>query len=148
MTFSVNLQDWTVCSVSTLDIIKRERKSADVGERTLWVNQAEISHTLYICANSANLTCFFCRCRSIMQNKLPKYFRLSGVISIILTLISDNVVQTDANFKSHPTTVKTYENDSVLLPCYAKGSWCCSRVNQVKMIYKLSSFPQHQHAKC
>lgn len=58
-----------------------------------------------------------------MENNLKKSVYLSGVIFVILTLISDNVVQTDVNFRSNPTTVKTYENDSVLLPCYSKGSW-------------------------
>lgn len=46
---------------------------------------------------------------------------LSGVIFVIFALISDNVVRTDVNFKSKPTTIKTFENDSVLLPCYATG---------------------------
>lgn len=56
-----------------------------------------------------------------MEN-YSKFYGLSGVILVILALISDNVVQTDVNFKSNPTTVKSYENDSVLLPCYSKGS--------------------------
>lgn len=43
---------------------------------------------------------------------------LPGVLMIIFTLISDNVVRADVNFKSRPTTVKTFENDSLLLPCY------------------------------
>lgn len=43
---------------------------------------------------------------------------LSGVLLLTLTLISDNAVGADVNFKSRPTTVKTFENDSVLLPCY------------------------------
>jgi hypothetical protein len=47
---------------------------------------------------------------------------LSGVIFIIFALISDNVVQTDVNFKSRPTTIKTFENDSVLLPCDSTGT--------------------------
>lgn len=46
---------------------------------------------------------------------------LSGVILVIFALISDNGVRTDVNFKSNPTTVKTFENDSVLLPCYSTG---------------------------
>lgn len=56
------------------------------------------------------------------NNNNLRLFSLSGVILVILVLISDNVVQTDVNFKSNPTTVKTYVNDTVLLPCYAKGS--------------------------
>lgn len=47
---------------------------------------------------------------------------LSGVILVIFALISDNGVRTDVNFKSKPTTVKTFENDSVLLPCYSTGT--------------------------
>lgn len=46
---------------------------------------------------------------------------LSGVFFVILALISDNGVRTDVNFKSNPTTIKTFENDSVLLPCYSTG---------------------------
>jgi hypothetical protein len=46
---------------------------------------------------------------------------LSGVFFVIFALISDNGVRTDVNFKSKPTTVKTFENDSVLLPCYSTG---------------------------
>lgn len=57
---------------------------------------------------------------SIMDN-----FRLnqclSGVLLVIVALISDNGVRTDVNFKSKPTTIKTFENDSVLLPCYSTG---------------------------
>ena len=41
--------------------------------------------------------------------------------ALIIVLISDNLVLGDANFVSVPTTVKTFENDSVLLPCYSKG---------------------------
>ncbi|CRK97760.1 CLUMA_CG011140, isoform A [Clunio marinus] len=44
---------------------------------------------------------------------------LSGVLIVIAALISDNGVQPDVNFKSKPTTIKTFENDSVLLPCYS-----------------------------
>ena len=51
---------------------------------------------------------------------LKKY--LPGVIFVILALISDNGVRTDVNFKSKPTTIKTFENDSVLLPCYSTGN--------------------------
>ena len=46
---------------------------------------------------------------------------LTGVLPIILILISDNAVGADVNFKSHPTTAKVYESDSVLLPCYSTG---------------------------
>lgn len=44
---------------------------------------------------------------------------LPGVLMIIFALISDNAVRADVNFKSRPTTVKTFENDSLLLPCYS-----------------------------
>lgn len=50
---------------------------------------------------------------------------LSGVFFVICALISDNGVRTDVNFKSKPTTIKTFENDSVLLPCYSTGSESC-----------------------
>jgi len=50
---------------------------------------------------------------------LKKY--LTGALPIILILISDNTVRADVNFKSHPTTAKVYESDSVLLPCYSTG---------------------------
>lgn len=46
---------------------------------------------------------------------------LSGAIFVTFALISDNVVRTDVNFNSKPTTIKTFENDSVLLPCYSTG---------------------------
>ena len=46
---------------------------------------------------------------------------LTGVLSLILILISVNTVEADVNFKSHPTTAKVYETDSVLLPCYSTG---------------------------
>mgnify|MGYP003513797518 CR=1 FL=1 len=46
---------------------------------------------------------------------------LSGVLLIIFIVISDNGVRADVNFKSRPTTIKTFENDSVLLPCYSTG---------------------------
>lgn len=46
---------------------------------------------------------------------------LSGVILVLCALISDNGVRTDVNFKSKPTTIKTFENDTVLLPCYSTG---------------------------
>lgn len=55
-----------------------------------------------------------------MENYFLKQF-LSGVVLIIFALISDNVVRADVNFKSRPTTIKTFENDSVLLPCYSTG---------------------------
>jgi hypothetical protein len=51
-----------------------------------------------------------------MENELKSARLLAGVL-ITLALIS-NKVEADANFKSRPTTVKTFENDSVLLPCY------------------------------
>ncbi|CAG9805751.1 unnamed protein product [Chironomus riparius] len=44
---------------------------------------------------------------------------LTGVLPIILILISDNTIEADVHFKSHPTTAKVYESDSVLLPCYS-----------------------------
>lgn len=44
---------------------------------------------------------------------------LPGVLIIILMIISDNLA--DVNFKSKATTVKTFENETCLLPCYSKG---------------------------
>lgn len=55
------------------------------------------------------------------NNRLKKC--LSGVVVVIFALISDNGVRTDVNFKSKPTTIKTFENDSVLLPCYSTGTY-------------------------
>lgn len=43
---------------------------------------------------------------------------LPGVLIIILMTISDNLA--DVNFKSKATTVKTFENETCLLPCYSK----------------------------
>lgn len=51
----------------------------------------------------------------MMANKLKS---IPGVLLIIFGIINDNKVVADANFKSRPTTVKTFESDSVLLPCY------------------------------
>lgn len=42
--------------------------------------------------------------------------------AMLLILISDSLVLADVNFVSVPTTIKTFENDSVLLPCYSKGT--------------------------
>lgn len=52
-----------------------------------------------------------------MENCYLKQFCKSGVLLVIFALISDNGVRTDVNFKSNPTTVKTFENDSAFLPC-------------------------------
>lgn len=59
--------------------------------------------------------------KAMAQNCLLKPFlRLPGVLLIIFALIiSDNAVKADVNFNSRPTTVKTFENDSLLLPCYS-----------------------------
>lgn len=56
----------------------------------------------------------------IMENYSLKQC-LAGVLLIILVVISDYAVLADVNFQSRPTHVKTFENDSVLLPCYSTG---------------------------
>lgn len=126
MTFSVNFGRLNLLSEVCI-IVKNKKKSADVGGRTF-----EREETKLMCSIDKKWKSEICRLSSIMQDNLPKYSRLSGVIFVILTLISDNVVQTDVNFRSNPTTVKTYENDSVLLPCYSKGSWCFRAITKWK----------------
>lgn len=37
---------------------------------------------------------------------------------LILYILAQNSVNSEKPFKSIPVTVKTYENDTVLLPCY------------------------------
>lgn len=49
-------------------------------------------------------------------------------VVLILSVISFKLVLADIRFKSYPTTVKTFENDSALLPClpaipYSKILW-------------------------
>lgn len=38
--------------------------------------------------------------------------------AVILFMLSQTIVICEKPFKSVPVTVKTYENDTVLLPCY------------------------------
>lgn len=41
---------------------------------------------------------------------------------VVLLLLTQNAVLSEKPFKSIPVTVKTYENDTVLLPCYIDES--------------------------
>lgn len=41
---------------------------------------------------------------------------------LMLLLFIRNSVKSEKPFKSVPVTVKTYENDTVLLPCYIEGN--------------------------
>lgn len=51
-------------------------------------------------------------------------------VVVLIWIYYVGVIKTDnyftsnsENFESVPTTVKTYENDTVLLPCYSVGEW-------------------------
>ncbi len=56
-----------------------------------------------------------------MNGDVKQFRVISGVFLITLVIINKSLVKADVNFKSRPTTVKTFENDSVLLPCYSAG---------------------------
>lgn len=52
------------------------------------------------------------------------------IISVLIWIYCIGVIKCDSyftsnseNFESVPTTVKTYENDTVLLPCYSVGEF-------------------------
>lgn len=67
----------------------------------------------------------FVRRRQLCDMQL---YLLGGFLLIIMHCCgvqsTDNYFTTNAQgFRSVPTTVKTYENDTVLLPCYASGKW-------------------------
>lgn len=70
-------------------------------------------------------------------------FRIHFLYSIILFIVSiqcvystDNYFTTNVRgFNSVPTTVKTYENETVLLPCYSSSK--CFKFNFKSFPYKL-----------
>ena len=52
---------------------------------------------------------------------------LLGLSSVIADLNFNDDLEYNKKFDSRPTTVKTFENDTVLLPCYPKN--CKSILN-------------------
>lgn len=97
--------------------------SAILKLRRRWITQNKIIAFLwrtllvFLCVNKKFVTLI----KAMAQNcYLKPFLRLPGVLLIIFALIfSDNAVKADVNFNSRPTTVKTFENDSLLLPCYS-----------------------------
>lgn len=58
------------------------------------------------------------------QSKLQHIWILICVCSFRLTLCSPNYFTSNSeSFESVPTTVKTNENDTVLLPCHSAGKF-------------------------
>lgn len=58
------------------------------------------------------------------------------MVVVLISIYCIGMISTDSyftsnseNFESIPTTVKTYENDTVLLPCYSVGE-CYLRNDQ------------------
>lgn len=57
-----------------------------------------------------------------------KMWYIAIVCIIGLTQCSaDYFTSNPDNFESVPTTIKTYENDTVLLPCYTVGEFYCAK---------------------
>lgn len=69
-----------------------------------------------------------CKCAQVYNIHATGY---GSVVTVALIWIycvgvinSDNYFTSNSeNFESVPTTVKTYENDTVLLPCYPVGEF-------------------------
>lgn len=57
-------------------------------------------------------------------NKIHYIVVLFSIYLIGLTKTTENYFTSNSeNFESVPTTIKTYENDTVLLPCYTVGKF-------------------------
>lgn len=66
----------------------------------------------------------------LTMNNMERELRKIHIAVILIWICNVGVIKTDnyftsnaENFDSVPTTIKTYENDTVLLPCYPSGKW-------------------------